>query len=677
MRQRSPRRLCGGHLRCTVAAALWCQRFWIASTQTLAHNTAAEQRSRNLKLKRPLRRGRGPEDSAAPLGSKCKEAGGVASHPHHQNVHSGIFQGQHIKPFPVRAAIDIGTGGVASLCVARVDAAVGAIQKLMYQTQVPLHLEALPTSMSIPQSSPSTSSSFTLSERTIDDITNKMRILHGAMRRSTFEGLSERAAVLSWPLCLARNAGRLAAQLTKEFKVDVRVLGTDFEVEWPPSVARLMAGEYLSRPETAHGGITGSQEVCDEGARRSAEGALKSLLRSAARAPAAAGRGKRRNNAPAQPLCGSTASSAAADPRTQLDTLAFLAHAAASQCVAPQRLLVLHEDPQRGLRLLGLGTSAADDIADLMANATSPEERRKLRAIAHGPGPSLLEPGEVPSGDRCAFVGVVNAPRQQQASLPPISSPIRTLKGNADGIRSDVAAAAASSRMRLVEHPLPVDVASAHRYCITQIQRRPLESYSLHASSPNPLLADEFAALRGLLAGMIQPTLPAWVQRKAQLGGVLCGTSHNGGLLNIAARVSQQTHVSLEHLEVHAQHHFCGLTDVLLAESFPNPLLVLPSAALAAAVLRSLESPRITYLPEVSVAVALLVQPSLWLHARATEVRARLARDPFYESATAAQRGRTFDRPHRKDNPTAAPAATWVKEGCWNPLSLNESMRGT
>ncbi|CAG9567258.1 conserved hypothetical protein [Leishmania major strain Friedlin] len=628
--------------------------------------------------KRPRRGIRRPSRAAGRLGSDTEEAENAALCQRHPEEHAGIFQSQHIKPFPVRAAIDIGTGGVVSLCVARVDATVGAIQKLMYQTQLPLHLEALPTSMSSPSSPLSaSSSSFTLSERTMEDITNKVHILQGAMRRNAFEGLSERAAVLSWPLCLARNAGQLAERLTKEFKVDVRVLGADFDVEWPPSVARFLAGEGASTPETADD----SRSTVDKGTRDSvtrkgAENTLKSLL-CAARAPTTSGLARHKRKVTAPPSSGSASSRGAMDARTQLDTLAFLAHAAVSQCVAPQRLLVLHEDPQRGLRLLGLGTSAADDIADLLDDATTPEERQSLYAIAHGPGPSLLEAGErTPSSGKQVFVAA-HAQSRQQASLLPTLSSMRDCQGSADDGTSSDAAPAAASLMRLVEHPLPVDVASAHRYCITQIQRRPLESYGLHASSPNPLLADEFAALRGLLVGMIQPTLPAWVRRKAQLGGVLCGTSHNGGLLNLAARVSQQTHVSLEHLEVHAQYHFCGLTDVLLAESFPNPFLVLPSVALTAAVLRSLESPRITYLPEVSVAAALLVQPSLWLHARATEVRARLARDPFYASTTAAQRGRMFGRPHRKDNPTAAPDATWVKEGRWNPISFSESMRGT
>ncbi|GET85536.1 hypothetical protein, conserved [Leishmania tarentolae] len=653
-------RLCSHYPRCDVAAPLSCPPLWVRTTSTLTKPHHGIRRSGH---------------STGRLGSGSEKAKDAALQEHPPDAHKGIFQSQHIKPFPVRAAMDIGTGGVVSLCVARVDATVGAIQKLMYQTQLPLHLEALPTSTTTPSSPLSSSSSFTLSERTMEDIRNKMRILHGVMRRNAYEGLSERAAVLSWPLCLARNAEQLAEQLTREFKVDVRVLGVNFDVGWPPCVARLLTGEDTGAPETADRGCRSlGTGVRGNDTHKTAENTLKSLL-CAARASTTPGLGKRRKKTTALPSSGSAASRDAMDPRTQLDTLAFLAHAAVSQCVAPQRLVVLHEDPQRGLRLLGLATSAADDIADLLNNATTPEERQKLYAIAYGDGPSLLEAGGTPSGNKGAFTAA-HAQKPQQAPLPPASLSRNAFQGPVDGASSD-ATAAAASRMRLLEHPLPVDVAGAHRYCITKIQRRPPESYSLHTSSPNPLLADEFAALRGLLGGMMQSTLPAWVRRKAQLGGVLCGTSYNGGLLNVAARVSQQTHISLEHLEVHAQYHFCGLTDVLLAESFPNPLLVLPSAALMAAVLRSLESPRITYLPEVNVAAALLVQPSLWVHARATEVRARLARDPFYGPSTATQRGRIFHRPHRKDHPTAAPDATVVKEGRWNPISRSESVRGT
>ncbi|KAG5511894.1 hypothetical protein JKF63_07719 [Porcisia hertigi] len=673
----SPHRLCGDYAGCAVAAALKFQRVWIASTSSPAPSTDGGWTRRTPKLKRPRRERYTTGNMANRLGCGSEDTKDAAPPRHHADEHRGIFQSQHIKPFPVRAAIDIGTGGVASLCVARVDATAGAIQRLMYQTQLPLHLEALSTSMSSPASpltSSSSSSSFTLSERTMEDITNKMRVFHGAMRRNSFEGLSERAAVLSWPLCLASNAEQLAAQLTKEFKVDVRVLGTSFNVEWPPSVASRMAFQVTDTPETAavKGSTVNDEDIRNSDVRERAKRTLKSLLY-AASAPTTAAAGKRRRESTAPPPPSLVANGVAMDPRAQLDTLAFLAHAAVSQCVAPQRLLVLHEDPQRGLRLLGMGTSPADDIADLLDNATTLEERQKLYAIAHGSQQPLLA-ADGSSSDNQMF-SLAHVQGHAQVS----SSAVRTRADPVDGTSSNAAVAAVttSSRMRLVEHPLPVDVASAHRYCVTQIQRRPLESYSLHGSSPNPLLADEFATLRSLLVSMMQPTLPPWVQRKAQLGGVLCGTSHNGGLLNIAARVSQQTSVSLEHLEVHAQHHFCGLTDVLLADSFPNPLLVLPSAALAAAVLRSLESPRITYLPEVSVAAALLVQPSLWLHARSSTVRARLARNPFYVSSTAAQRGRTFDRPHRKDNPTAAPGATWAKDGSWNPLSPNESMRGT
>lgn len=59
-----------------------------------------------------------------------------------EQEHDGIFQNMHVNPFPIRAAIDIGTGGVMSLCVGRVDAANLGVMKLMYQTQLPLLLES-------------------------------------------------------------------------------------------------------------------------------------------------------------------------------------------------------------------------------------------------------------------------------------------------------------------------------------------------------------------------------------------------------------------------------------------------------------------------------------------------------------------------------------------------------
>ncbi|KPA73605.1 putative mitochondrial hypothetical protein [Leptomonas pyrrhocoris] len=576
--------------------------------------------------------------------------------------HNGIFQSQHIKPFPVRAAIDIGTGGAISLCIGRVDARVGAVQKLLHQTQLPLYLEKLQ------QGSSEHASGFTLSERTVDDIRSKMRVLHGVMRRNAFEGLSERAAVLSWPLCLAMNAKSVADALTREFKVDVRVLGDTFEVQWPPSVVESSvrnthdASAPRATTTTMTSSLSPAQATTSANARGNAasttadtsssapdhgEDKLKALLRNTSASSSSVKEASR------------TAPPSTTSLRAQVDTLAFLAHAAVAQCVAPQRLLVLHEDPQRGVRLVGLGTSRAAEVADLLESAESAEAVAKIQSIAFGDGNETLT-----EADRLPFRQPRRGAHQPEERCA-ASRSVVPLRDRRDGLC-------------LVEHTLPVDVAAAHRLCITAIQRRPPESYGLHTSSPNPLLLDEFCALRGLLTEMLCHELPRWAVRKSQLGGMLVATSHNGGLFNLAARVSQQTHISRHHLEVHAQYHFCGLTDVLLAENFPNPLLVLPSAALSAAILRALESPRMLYVPEVTVAAALLVQPSLWLASRAAEVRRRLSKDPFYAAHTRAQRGRVFARPHRKDNPTAAPHATWeTSKARWNALSYEQSMKGT
>lgn len=652
------------------------------------------------------------DDAARPLSSPQSNSSprGFSEHTQAQlqqhSEHYGIFQSQHVKPFPVRAAIDIGTGGAISLCIGRVDARVGAVRKLMYQTQLPLYLEKLQQCKSDTnthqdrhhqhhnQSSRDTPAAegedgvggpgtFTLSERTVDDIRNKMRVLHGAMRRNAFEGLSERAAVLSWPLCCATNAQRLADELTREFQVDVRVLGTTFHVEWPPSVSAFSNSSTMnfssSSSSTAvlgEAGVSSSAKHREKTASAPNElspassgkkDKLKTLLRSSASIAATQKqhRPPRRGDGDATAAHPSHVDASAhfTHLSAQVDTLAFLAHAAVSQCIAPQRLLVLSEDPQRGVRVLGLNTSAAVEVSDLLEGADSADAVAKLKSIAFGDekpgGASSLS--TAPQGN-----GSFPFERKTAAALPYMSP--------ASG--SMVPVDAPHKGLGLIEHTFPVDVATAHRYCITHVQRRPAESYGLHTSSPNPLLADEFTALRNMLAEGIAHDLPRWVRRKSQLGGMLVATSHNGGLFNTAARVAQQTQLSLDHLEVHAQHHFCGLTDVLLAENFPNPLMVLPAAALTAALLRALSSPRMTYVPELSVAAALLVQPSLWLASRSAEVRQRLSRDPFYAAHTSAQRGRVFERPHRKDNPTAAPDATWVQGEKWNALSYEQSMKG-
>ena len=132
-----------------------------------------------------------------------------------------------------------------------------------------------------------------------------------------------------------------------------------------------------------------------------------------------------------------------------------------------------------------------------------------------------------------------------------------------------------------------------------------------------------------LCTRMIAATLPQWVKEKSASGGVICGASVNGGLLNIAARVSQQQHSSLEHLEANAEHQYCGLTDTLL-DAYPEPSRVMSSAALGAALMRALETPRIHYLPDVSIAHALLVSEALWAYDARSQIRSQLKKHSWY-----------------------------------------------
>lgn len=586
-------------------------------------------------------------------------------------THTGIFQSQHIKPFPVRAAIDIGTGGVMSLCVARVDARHEAIQKLYYQTQLPLYLERDGVSSSASASlldGAAADGPFRLSERSIADIQSKMRVLHGAMRRGAYEGLSERAALISWPLCLAQNIDAVAASLQREFCIDVRVLGRTFDVRLPSSITAALSSSTASA--AADAGALSWQVPRRLQKWKSGQSAstspLKQLLKShgALRKTTADDGGG--DATAVTPLKG--------NPCRQLDALAFLSHAAMGECVAPQRLIVIHEDPQSGVvRLLGLATPPAVEVADLIAAEPDDESRQRLRQIAFGESQAapmeLLQPFEASALDALMS-------EDSKAATEGHRSSRRSTNGCVSG-GAVVAASDGEAELSLVEHKLPIRVADAHQLCITAVQKRPEESYHLHQSSPNPLLATEYVALRSMLQSELQKSLPAWASRKSALGGMIAGTSWNGGLLNLAARASQQTRISLQHLDTHAEHHFCGLTDVLLAASFPAPLLVLPSLALASAVMRTLQTPRVEYLPEVTAAAALLVQPSLWAFSRADAIRSRLSGEAFYSTAEHGKRGRVFHRPHRKDQPSSAPDATWIRSGSWNDRSIKRSFQGT
>nr|CCC93515.1 conserved hypothetical protein [Trypanosoma congolense IL3000] len=514
----------------------------------------------------------------------------------------GVFQNMHINPFPVRAAFDIGTGGMLSLVVARVDAACNAVRDLMYQTQLPLELQ------SIGLETPETS--FVLSEETRADIRNKMRVLHGALRRDNYEGLSERSAIISWPLCEAADAVALADDLTREFKVDVRVLGKTFCVDMPYT-------SLSSAPSEAEQDELGADKSEAEHATDDHRGDgdidhLQTLLRRATR------RRKGRQESPYQRGTRNTAPYMCT-PRVslpqQMEQLAFLAHVAVSRCMAPHRALVLAEDPCKGICILGTDTTQLETSG-----------------------------GSANDGNLCT---------------------------NSDALLCQGEA----SPNGLLIHELPVNLAMAHRLLVTTVQRRSdTNAIGVSQRSPNPVLREEFRQLRSLLEEALHRTLPQWILDKSKVGGTICGSSFNGGVLNIAARVAQRASVSLDHIETHAETHYCGLTDVLLSASYPNAATVVPGAALCSALLRSLDASRFEYLPEVRIPAALLLQPALWTYARSKEIQEALKRRPFYAEGITR---RTFQRPHIRENPTAAPTASWQKNKDWNPLSYGNSSKGT
>lgn len=517
----------------------------------------------------------------------------------------GVFQNIHINLFPVRAAIDIGTGGLMSMAVGRVDAAHNALRDLMYQTQLPIQLvSANSASLSGSNLLPS---SFVLSEVTRTDIRNKMRLLHGALRRDQYDGLSERAAVISWPLCEAGDSLALAEELTREFKVDVRVLGKTFDVDMPFFDSRSVVKSkknmsFCEQQEKKAFFVSGEGTNGDD---NSLQMLMQQLLR-------------RRERRCKSLLCKGTYGQCKADdekcratsPEEQLKQLSFLAHAAIGKCVAPERMLVLTEDSERGLCILGIDKAESTE-----------------RDITEGSGEDIV--------------------------------PLR-----ADGEKGSV-----------LSHVLPVDISTAQHILLTAVQRRSHSWVNNHElRSPNPVLWEEFLRLRDLLEEMISPTLPEWVKLKSKAGGFICGSSYNGGVFNVAARVAQQSNVTLDHLETHARMHYCGLTDVLLSVNYPDPTTVLPSAAIASALMRALETNRFEYLPEVGVPAALLIQPSLWMYSKRKKVRAALQKKSFFDESSL---HRTFSRPHARENPTAVPGASWQQNQPWNPLSYENSTKGT
>lgn len=684
----------------------------------------------------------------------------------------GVFRNRCLKPFPLRAALDVGGGGMISLCIGRVDVKAAAIQKIIYQTQLPLHLEPIPISSS-PSSSPkrgegredASSSLFALSEASITDILNKMEILTGAMDHHHRQsgGVDERSAVLTWPVCLSENAMAIATHLERRFRLRARVLGKDFQMDLPfRRRSSSLVSSYSSSPSFSVPFPSSSSSLSDSSSLltshhqpcihpwdtkcSSPRKNLRTLLSqtnawkesdsfsSSTSATATSGESVEGHRPPWTHHRNDTGSYASAHydtpsshrsppssfpnyspssslvlspPRPpslmDMEMLAFLSHAAAAQCVAPHRLLVVDEDPHRGIRLIGMNTSAVEDCEDCAGKEeeSGTGERHRRRGTREGSTASAtatMSHGTHRGYGRDSTGWQKNVLERrallQQAGLlsnrlPTEDSETEYSEVNENPRETSSPLSSSYSSPLLVEHRVSLSVPDVHRFCITTVQHRSPHQYHLHRSSPNPMLRTEFIALRQHLEASLAPLLPPWVRRKSLLGGMIGGTSFNGGMLNIAARVAQKSPIPLEHLEMHAEYHFCGLTDVLLAENFPHPGTVLPSVALASALCRILQTPRLFYVPEVTTAVCLLLQPLLWTtsspslfprmrkdgsasfyandhyQSRSTEEDVRVGRGEKNEAGEmfyASPHYRWFHRPPIKGNPTAAPTAIWDKK---------------
>jgi hypothetical protein len=208
---------------------------------------------------------------------------------------------------------------------------------------------------------------------------------------------------------------------------------------------------------------------------------------------------------------------------------------------------------------------------------------------------------------------------------------------------------ASSGDGSLVSHRVPFTGADAHRMLVSGIQRREVPDHRVSISSPNPVLREEFYRLRGLCEEAIAASLPKWVLEVTERGGVICGSGSNGGLLNTAARVSQQSMVSRDHLDTAAAFHYCGLTDVLIAENYPKAELVIPFAAWCSGLMGALKTPRIHYLPTVTPALAVLTNAAFWSFSRRDSLRAALSKKKWFESP----KHRLGTMPRVKGNPAS------------------------
>jgi hypothetical protein len=117
----------------------------------------------------------------------------------------GILRSCFTKPFPIRAAFELGTQGALNCVVARMDAKQNAVQDKVYSIQLPLLLQT-------------NSATGRLTKDSKADIFRNMEAVMCEIQKRRI-GVSEFAGLLTWPFPLLSNLNELQLELTKQFQV--------------------------------------------------------------------------------------------------------------------------------------------------------------------------------------------------------------------------------------------------------------------------------------------------------------------------------------------------------------------------------------------------------------------------------------------------------------------------
>jgi hypothetical protein len=309
----------------------------------------------------------------------------------------------------------------------------------------------------------------------------------------------------------------------------------------------------------------------------------------------------------------------------------------------------------------GIMTAPFDSVANAEAlrRAWTKEFKVDLRLACELPGGGASDGADWGADGalgRMAFLSYAAAAQHMR----PENLLVLVERGGAEGHRLELIGMSSDEEVSTLGVPagsrlcarLPLTTPLVHRQLVTDVQRRAAGSYHA-AASPNPVTRGEFVTLRRIVEAATAPALPAWVTRRREADASIVGTGANGGLLNIAARGAGKAAIPLEHLEVTAEFHLCGLTDVLLAENYPAPQLVVAQLALAAGTLRALRCKRATYVPDVALTHAVLVDGAFWAQGRRAALEAALEDEPLQ------RKQRVFNRPHQAGS-RFSPTSVWL-----------------